>query len=269
MTPSSRSSGLPDGLLVSVRSAFEADEAVAGGASIVDVKEPSRGPLGRADVEVAVEVGRAIAGRAGLTLACGELAADTGIATSVALIVERLAHDCHPGPLAAKAGPAGLTLDRWRRAHERLRDQVSRTAGAVEVVAVAYADWPAAAAPEPMRLIEAAIAGGAATILIDTFDKAAGGLFDAAGIGPVGDWVAAAQAAGLRVALAGRLTADAIGLAAGLGADVVGVRSAACGGDRVGRVGRGHVARIVGTLAAAPRTKATPPRTEAPEKVTP
>ena len=34
------------GLLVSVRNAAEATEALAGGASIIDVKEPLAGPLG-------------------------------------------------------------------------------------------------------------------------------------------------------------------------------------------------------------------------------
>ena len=37
------------GLLVSVRSADEARTALAGGATVIDVKEPERGPLGRAD----------------------------------------------------------------------------------------------------------------------------------------------------------------------------------------------------------------------------
>jgi len=39
-------------LLVSVRSAAEALAALAGGAAVIDVKEPSRGPLGRADGDV-------------------------------------------------------------------------------------------------------------------------------------------------------------------------------------------------------------------------
>jgi len=39
---------MPDtpGLLVSVRSADEVDDALAGGADLIDVKEPSRGALG-------------------------------------------------------------------------------------------------------------------------------------------------------------------------------------------------------------------------------
>ena len=40
--------GLP-ALLVSVRDAAEAGNAVAGGAALIDVKEPARGALGRAD----------------------------------------------------------------------------------------------------------------------------------------------------------------------------------------------------------------------------
>ena len=36
------------GLLVSVRNVEEALAALEGGASLIDVKEPSRGPLGRA-----------------------------------------------------------------------------------------------------------------------------------------------------------------------------------------------------------------------------
>lgn len=255
-----RSRRLPNGVLVSVRSTVEAAEAVAGGAAIVDVKEPSRGPLGRADVEVAVSIGRIVGGRASLTLACGELADAAAISASTSTIAERLASDDHPGPLAAKAGPAGMPLDRWRRDYESLATRLGRTAGGIELVAVAYADWRAAEAPDPTRLIEAAVAVGAATILIDTFDKAAGGLLEPTELGPVRDWVAAAHAGGVRVALAGRLSLVGVSLAAGLGADIVGVRSAACGGSRLGQVDRGHVAEIVGTLAASHRLGTRPPR---------
>ena len=37
-------------LLVSVRSALEAEAALQGGADIIDVKEPMNGPLGRSDI---------------------------------------------------------------------------------------------------------------------------------------------------------------------------------------------------------------------------
>ena len=43
-------------LLVSVRSANEAAIAHQGGADIVDVKDPARGPMGRADLHVIQEI---------------------------------------------------------------------------------------------------------------------------------------------------------------------------------------------------------------------
>ena len=45
-------------LLVSVRSAAEAEAALLGGADVIDVKEPDRGPLGRADDAVIAAVVR-------------------------------------------------------------------------------------------------------------------------------------------------------------------------------------------------------------------
>jgi len=242
-------SPVPAGLLVSVRSKAEAGEALAGGAAIIDVKEPLRGPLGRADVEVAVAIGCVVGQRGCLTVACGELAAGgEEIAAHVSAVVAGLAVAEAAAVTAVKAGPAGLSLDRWRRAYDRLG---RRLAGhGVDLVAVAYADASAAAAPAPLELIAAAADAGAATILIDTFAKAGAGLLLEAGRPPVREWLAAAHERGLPVALAGRLTAAEVAVAAVLGADVVGVRSAACGGDRLGSVARGHVAAIVGTLSA-------------------
>ena len=152
-----------------------------------------------------------------------------------------------PVPAAFKAGPAGLSLDRWRAAHDRLAALV---AGRGELVAVAYADWRAAATVEPDRLIAAAADAGAATMLIDTFDKSGAGLLEVAGIERVEAWVAAARRLGLGMALAGRLSRGDVARVAGCGARIVGVRSAACEGGRMGQVSRGNVAALEGTLSA-------------------
>ena len=61
------------GLLVSVRSVAEAEIALAGGAAIIDVKEPSRGALGRADDTIIADIVRSVAGRAPVSAALGEL----------------------------------------------------------------------------------------------------------------------------------------------------------------------------------------------------
>ena len=51
-------------LLVSVRDATEAAAALHGGAGLIDVKEPARGPLGRADAATIAAVVQTVAGRA-------------------------------------------------------------------------------------------------------------------------------------------------------------------------------------------------------------
>src|SRR5262245_5912278 len=62
-------------LLVSVRSAAEAETALAGGAAVIDVKEPAYGPLGKASDRVIREVAKTVAGRTRMSAAMGELLA--------------------------------------------------------------------------------------------------------------------------------------------------------------------------------------------------
>ena len=50
-------------LLVSVRNADEAIAALAGGAHVIDVKEPERGSLGAADTSAIAEIVLAVNGR--------------------------------------------------------------------------------------------------------------------------------------------------------------------------------------------------------------
>src|SRR4051795_6593943 len=61
------------GLLVSVRSVDEARAALAGGAAVIDVKEPDRGPLGCADFEVCRAVRRVVPPEVPVSVALGEL----------------------------------------------------------------------------------------------------------------------------------------------------------------------------------------------------
>src|SRR5262245_38153018 len=60
-------------LLVSVRSVEEAQAALEGGASIIDVKEPSAGSLGRASFKTITGVVRQVARRVPVSAALGEL----------------------------------------------------------------------------------------------------------------------------------------------------------------------------------------------------
>ncbi len=236
----------PRGLLVSVRDAREAAATVTAGAAIIDIKEPDRGPLGRADVEVAGAVCRLVAGRAATTVACGELAAGVdAILNHVAALAA--AGGGRIRSLGVKAGPAGLSFDRWEEAFGRL---AAGLPGAAEPVAVAYADWWRAAAPAPELILAAAGRAGATTVLIDTFDKAGPGLLATVPVATVAAWRATAAAGGLQLALAGRLTAADVATAFRLGSDICGVRSAACRGGRRGRLDPARV-RGLATLCGS------------------
>jgi len=243
-------SRLPAGLLVSVRSVAEAVAAVAGGAAIVDVKDPDQGPLGRASPAVAAAIGVAVARGSAWTLACGEL---TDGGETIAAHVDRVVQ-CNGGngdlPLAIKAGPAGLDEVGWLRAFRQLANLLPQP---IELVAVAYADWRAASCPEPGRLIRAAGEAGARAVLIDTFDKSAAGLLDVAGIETVVGWDTAGRRAGLAMAFAGRLSVGDVARLGPLVSATLGVRSAACEGGRMGRVEQGKVAELVGTLSEVRR----------------
>lgn len=239
-----RRAGSPwQGLLVSVRDAAEASDALAGGAAIIDVKEPDRGPLGAADGEIVAAVAATVATAVPWTLACGELAE-----RDAATWATRACGAAATRPAAAKAGPMGLSVGEWRRAFAAFATGLP---GGVEPVAVAYADWQRTAAPDPDDLIAAAAEIGCRTLLIDTGDKAGPGLFGSAGSAVVAGWIAAAQAAGMAVAAAGRLTLDEIPQARGIGADVVAVRGAVCRGGRGGAVDRNLVREASTLLTSA------------------
>src|SRR3954469_22907203 len=92
----------PTRLLVSVRSAAEAEAALAGGADIIDVKEPSRGSLGMADETVIQDVVATVAGRAPVSVALGDLA-------------DNRAYAALPGVTWAKLGFRPLERD-WEHA---------------------------------------------------------------------------------------------------------------------------------------------------------
>ena len=236
------------GLLVSVRNAAEAAEALDGGAAIIDVKEPRHGPLGAAEPEAIAAVARVVGTRRPWTMACGELggdAADESVAGSIRSRFDRmlalLGGSAVP-PAAVKIGLAGAAGIDWQR---RLLALFESLPAGSDRVAVAYADWQQAGAPSPPEVIAAAAGLNCPVLLIDTFDKTAGGLFACCPPGMPATWVAAARAARLQVAVAGRITPAEIQSAWDLRPDVVALRSAVCFNGRDGAVQAGLVRSAV------------------------
>jgi uncharacterized protein (UPF0264 family) len=221
-------------LLVSVRNAVEARAAIEGGADVIDVKEPLRGPLGRADAKVWAEVRRAAPASTAVSVALGELVEWEAGGRSV---------DWGEGLSYCKVGLSGLCDDpEWPPRWERLVED-----GGPPLVAVVYADAAAARAPSPDAVIDAALGCDAcAGVLFDTWDKSAPSPIDAS-------WARRfrrVQSSGRFVALAGRVDLDVLPALAPLRPDIVAIRGAACrGGDRLAPIDPLRVARLARAAA--------------------
>lgn len=219
------------GLLVSVRSAAEAVTALAGGADVIDVKEPNRGSLGAVDGETLGAVIDAVGGRAIVTAAMGEL---------VDLMDVENAHGSIRIPTGVsllKLGLAQCALRRdWQTHWHRVIARLAASSGNAKPVAVAYADWQAAQSPEPRDVLRAAMEIGCPALLIDTQNKSAGSLFDHWPIDDLQLFVREVHSQKMAVVLAGSLVDDAIVHAARLMPDLIAVRTAACDAGRGGTV---------------------------------
>jgi uncharacterized protein (UPF0264 family) len=217
-------------LLVSVRSADEARAALEGGAAVIDIKEPDRGPLGRADVKVWQSVRQAVAGVVPVSVALGELREWTA---------GRLDLSVFSGLAFRKLGLSGAGRD-WVQRWSALRDAWGPGPAWVAVV---YADWREAGAPHPDAILDAALAvDDCAGVLIDTWNKAQPSPVDQSWA----SWVARARGRGGVVALAGGLGEAEILRLGPLAPDLFAVRGAACQrGDRRGPIDPDRVARLV------------------------
>jgi uncharacterized protein (UPF0264 family) len=225
-------------LLVSVRSADEARLALAAGVDLIDVKEPSHGPLGRATSETIAEVVTAVDGRLAVSAALGEL-----------LEVTPAEPASLPSGLSfAKLGLAGCSEQADWPAMWQAAMQALGTSGPSNV-AVVYADWQAAKAPAPAEVLRQAKRLGCHAVLVDTYDKAGGGLLECWGWQELKDFVAAVREEKLMIVLAGSLAANTIERVLPLAPDYVAVRGAACAGSRHGALDPASVRSLVVQLA--------------------
>jgi uncharacterized protein (UPF0264 family) len=231
-------------LLVSVRSVAEAAAALEGGADLIDIKEPARGPLGRADDSTIGDIVRFVAGRRPVSAALGEL-------------TDRPAIPDH-GLAYVKWGLAGCRkgMD-WRNI---LANMLQALTPSMRPVVVGYADWACAGAPALDDVVGFAREWPGAGILIDTYDKghhAQGERFTLL------DWLSApsivricrqCRAAGLPIALAGSLRPEDIAVLKEAAPDWFAVRGAACeNGDRAAVVNASRVQALVELLGGFSR----------------
>jgi (5-formylfuran-3-yl)methyl phosphate synthase len=221
------------GLLVSVRSAHEARAALAGGADLIDVKEPTRGPLGRADLDVVQSVVDEVGDRVPVSAALGEW---------------------RDWPFGMY--PRNVTYIKWGLSQmaNALDLAVFRVAGTLcgpKPVLVAYADHDRAESPLPSLLARRACEHHFSTFLLDTAVKDGSSLLD---------WIDPATLArirfeladaGIRVAFAGSLNIEEIRRLLPLAPDWFAVRGAACVGGRDGSISTERVREIKDVIVGA------------------
>ncbi len=224
------------GLLVSVRSPAEAKVALEGGAALIDVKEPGQGPLGRADTATIAHVVEAVAGRAPVSAALGELREQAS-----------LPHDLQRRLAFLKWGLAG-----WHK-REDWRQELARLASnsPSQVVVVGYADWPLADAPPLEKVGNFACQRPGNVLLVDTFAKDQGrSLLDWLSLEEIEVLGQKCRHNGVRLALAGSLGPVEIRTLLPVGPDWFAVRGAACERSlRQARVCINRVRDLVGLLA--------------------
>ena len=234
-------------LLVSVLGPDEAMVALAGGADIVDVKDPAGGALGAAGPATL----RAL--RAIVTLPA-KLSAALGDAPQLPGTFALAAHGAAAcGVDYVKVGLLGSRDDREALALlQAVRDGAAAADPATRVVAVAYADADRVGAFPPLRLPALAREAGIHGVLLDTCVKDGTTAIGALGESGVVTLLSAARAAGLLAGLAGALRLEDVARAAALGAELVGVRGSACDGGRLGRVSLARVRALRAALGPAP-----------------
>ncbi len=222
-------------LLVSVRTATEAAAALAGGADIIDAKEPSRGSLGPVSPSVLRQICERIPCERPVSIALGDV-------STAAEVVQRIC-TVPQFPRSAtylKFGFAGITDSELVR--RCLRVALDSVAGqSIGIIAVAYADAALAGSLAPEIVCRVAGNAGAAGVLFDTYAKGDRHLLTWLDPARLALLLSGARSAGLLTAVAGGLGFEQLPGVRQAGPDIVGFRGALCLGGREGRLSEHRV----------------------------
>jgi uncharacterized protein (UPF0264 family) len=211
-------------VLISPTSVDEALAVADGGADIVDIKNVKEGSLGASFPWVIREVIDALRGRDVIFSATlGDLPFKPGTAALAALGVTAC------GVQYVKAGLYGVqsfeeALLVMKAVTRACKDYEPDTI----VVAAGYADYRRFGGIDPQTVVRACHEAGADLVMVDTAIKDGKTLFDALSMGELEDFIAAAHARGLQVAVAGSVRFEHLDQLRQLEPDVVGVRGCVC-----------------------------------------
>jgi len=216
-------------VLISPKNEFEAREAVNGGADIIDVKNPVEGSLGANFPFVIKQIREIVPDSIEVSATIGDFPHLPGSASLAAL-----------GAAVSGANyvKVGLKGSKTRDDAIFLMENVTRTVkeydARKQVVLAGYADFLRASTLDPFSLPEIATSAGCDVVMVDTFVKDGRSLFDFMDESACAQFVSEGHRRKLQVALAGSIKLRQVSTIKHTGADIVGIRGAACsGGDRL------------------------------------
>ncbi len=212
-------------LLVSVRDAEEAAIALAGGAEIVDAKEPSAGGLGPVAPATLRAIRAVVPAAVPLSAALGDVRTEAEARLTLSPSLPLLDF--------AKIGFAGVDDPRLLR--RLLAVARAHLSPETALVAVAYADWFLLESLPP-EAVAAALPDGVEGLLVDTARKDGSNLFDHLSVDRLRTLHDTLQRSGRWLALGGSLQRNLLIAAVATGAEVCGVRGAVTTGGRNGAI---------------------------------
>jgi uncharacterized protein (UPF0264 family) len=203
------------GFLASVNSLEEAKIVLAGGADVIDLKDPASGVLGAAPLATIREVVKFVAGRRLVSATIGDLPSDPAIV----------------GPAIEATWACGVDIVKvglfQPDSHAPLLNTLAAQARkGLRIVVVMFADR------EPdFALINDLADCGIAGVMLDTADKQGKSLRSYCTETQLADFVRQGKALGLMTGLAGSLRLDDIEPLLAIGPDHLGFRGALCLGN--------------------------------------
>jgi hypothetical protein len=233
-------------LLVSVVDALEVEEAVLGGAAIIDIKNPREGSLGAQPPRKIAEIAAVIPRGLESSAAIGDVPNLPGTAALAAAGAAQCGVDYVKVGLlhvAAEADAVPLLTE--------VREAVKACNPKARVIACAYADTLPGTSLAPLELPVVAAQAGVDGCMLDTAYKDGKSLRDCLATDALRRFIETCREQSLLCALAGSLRGTDFDWVRELKADVVGVRGAACDGDRVtGRISSLRVRQLREALGA-------------------
>ena len=235
-------------LLISPLNEKEASEAIAGGADIIDVKNPQEGALGANFPWVIKRIREITPKNVKVSCTLGEVPNLPGSVSLAALGAASLGIDyIKVGLYGFKTSKEAVFL------LQNVNKAAKECNPKIKVVAVGYADAERMGALDPLLIPEIASLAQVDLAMIDTAVKDGKNLFHFLSLKQLEKFVDAAHKLGLEAALAGSLRKQDLPMVYGLGADVAGLRGAACtNSDRDnGQITRKLVQELVETVKQA------------------